>query len=173
MSADNTPLRGFKSSLDEGGIRTPFIVSWPDKFKGGRTVDTPVISFDILPTALDALGMLNSASDFDGKSMLPLLTGESNQHHETLFWSKGPDDEWAVRQEDWKLHWTKGKMELINLAEDPSETKNLVCENAHKVKELAAAYDKWITTMANPITDGPKRVDQVSSSDPIQEKVPT
>ena len=51
MSADNTPLRGFKQMLDEGGIRTPFIVSWPDKFGGGRTVDTPIISFDILPTA--------------------------------------------------------------------------------------------------------------------------
>ncbi|MCP4174796.1 MAG: hypothetical protein GY758_28955 [Fuerstiella sp.] len=35
-------------------MRTPFIVSWPDRFTGGRTVDTPIISFDILPTALDA-----------------------------------------------------------------------------------------------------------------------
>lgn len=53
MRANNAPLRGFKASLDEGEIRTPFIVSWPDKFQGGRTVDTPVISFDILPTVLD------------------------------------------------------------------------------------------------------------------------
>jgi arylsulfatase A-like enzyme len=93
MNADNTPLRGFKASLDEGGIRTPFIVSWPQKLKGGRTVDTPIISFDILPTALDALGKLPAKNEFDGKSLLPLLTGESTQHHETIFWSKGKEDE--------------------------------------------------------------------------------
>ena len=82
MSADNTPLRGFKGSLEEGGIRTPFIVSWPAKFSGKRTVDTPVISLDILPTALDAIGV-EAPTDpaFDGRSMLPLLAGESKNHH--------------------------------------------------------------------------------------------
>ncbi len=169
MSADNTPLRGFKASLDEGGIRTPFIVSWPDKFKGGRTVDTPVISFDILPTALDALGVMPAKNDFAGKSLLPLLMGESRQHHDTLFWSKGPDDEWAVRRGDWKLHWARGEMELVNLADDPSESTNLADRNGEKVRELGEAYDKWIATMADPITGGVKRKDgpneTVASSD--------
>ncbi|HIF23748.1 MAG TPA: hypothetical protein EYQ27_18005, partial [Gemmatimonadetes bacterium] len=54
MSANNAPLRGFKGSFYEGGIRTPFLVSWPERFAGGRTVDAPVISLDILPNALDA-----------------------------------------------------------------------------------------------------------------------
>ncbi len=160
MQANNAPLRGFKGSLDEGGIRTPFIVSWPDKFQGGRTVDTPVISFDILPTVLDALGAMPTKNDFAGKSFLPLLTGESKQHHDTLFWSKGPDDEWAVRRGQWKLHWNKGKLELVNLADDPSETRNLAGDNAEKVKELREAYDKWIVTMADPITGGSKRKDE-------------
>ena len=159
MSADNTPLRGFKQTLDEGGIRTPFIVSWPDKFKGGRTINTPIISFDILPTVLDASGAIPAKHDFAGKSLLPLLTGETTRHHDTLFWSKGPDDEWAVRRGDWKLHWTKGNMELINLADDISESKNLLKGNADKVKELSEAYDDWIAKMEDPITGGPKRAD--------------
>ena len=98
-------------------------------------------------------------NDFAGKSLLPLLTGESKQHHDTLFWSKGPDDEWAVRRGDWKLHWTKGRMELVNLADDLSETKNLADSNADKVKELSEAYDEWIAAMADPITGGVKRKD--------------
>ncbi len=49
MEANNGSLRGFKQMLYEGGIRTPWIVSWPAKFPGGRSIDTPVISFDILP----------------------------------------------------------------------------------------------------------------------------
>ena len=98
-------------------------------------------------------------NDFAGKSFLPLLTGESKQHHDTLFWSKGPDDEWAVRRDQWKLHWNKGKLELVNLADDLSETRNLAGDNAEKVKELREAYDRWIVTMADPITGGSKRKD--------------
>ena len=98
MEADNTPLNGFKQSFLEGGIRTPFIVSWPDKYQGGQTIDTPVISFDILPTALDALGIdAPESAAFDGKSLLPLIEGKTDKHHDTLYWSKGSDGEWAVR----------------------------------------------------------------------------
>lgn len=160
MSADNTPLRGFKGSLDEGGIRTPFIISWPDAFKGGRTVDTPIISFDILPTALDALDKLPDPNEFDGKSLLPLLTGESTSHHDTMFWSKGQEGEWAVRRGNWKLHSVKGKIELVDLGEDPAETKNVADRHQDKVKELSAAYDGWMAEMADPITGGAKRTDQ-------------
>ncbi|MEO2024626.1 MAG: sulfatase-like hydrolase/transferase [Fuerstiella sp.] len=170
MSADNSPLRGSKGSLDEGGIRTPFIVSWPDKFKGGRTVDTPIISFDILPTALDALGTLPAKNEFDGKSLLPLLTGQSTKHHETIFWSKGQEDEWAVRRGDWKLHWTKGTVELVNLSDDPSEKKNVAESRTDKIVELSIAYDNWIAPMADPITGGSKRVDSFKAAAPAPEK---
>lgn len=166
MSADNTPLRGFKQSLDEGGVRTPFLVSWPAKFRGARTIDVPAISFDILPTTLDALDAMPAEHDFAGKSLLPLLTGKTTAHHQTLFWSKGPDDEWAVRQGDWKLHWTKGQFELINLEQDPSETRNLAESQPSKVAELSKAFDAWIAAMDEPITGGPKRVDGPASRKP-------
>ena len=159
MRADNTPLRGFKASLDEGGIRTPFIVSWPEQFEGGRSIDTPVISFDILPTVLDATNSLPSGNNFDGKSLLPLLAGEATSHHGTLFWSKGEEDEWAVRHGDWKLHYRRGGIELIDLANDISETTNLASEHPELVSELAGAFDAWLAPMADPITGGAKRLD--------------
>ncbi len=96
---------------------------------------------------------------FDGKSLLPLLMVQSNQHHDTLFWSKGPEDEWAVRRGDWKLHWNKGHMELINLADDPSETTNLADKRPDIARQLSAAFDTWIEPMPNPITGGAKRKD--------------
>jgi len=71
MEADNTPLRGWKGSNWEGGIRTPFIVSWPARFKGGRALNMPVISLDVLPTVLDGIGVSGpTATPFDGKSLL-------------------------------------------------------------------------------------------------------
>jgi arylsulfatase A-like enzyme len=150
-------LRGFKGSLYEGGIRTPFIVSWPDKFSGNRVIDTPVISLDILPTALDGIGIQPpTATPFDGKSLLPPLAGQSQTHHNTLFWSKGHEGEWAVRRGDWKLHVLKGKMELVNLAEDPSERMDLSSKHPEMAKTLTEAFDVWIAPMADPITGGNK-----------------
>ena len=173
MSANNAPLRGFKGSLDEGGIRTPFIVSWPNQFKGGRTIDTPVISFDILPTALDALGESIPSDRFDGKSLLPLLTGKSKQLHSTLYWSKGGEGDWVVRQGDWKLHVVRGKPELINLAKDPSETTNLAEQHAARVQEMTDVYQRWIDQMDDPITGGSRfwnaaEADQTQNGRPSQ-----
>ena len=159
MQANNTPLRGFKGSLEEGGIRTPFIVTWPARFRGGRTVETPVISNDILPTALDAVGKLPADNDFDGKSLLGLLTGKATTHHDTLYWSKGGDGEWAVRRGNWKLRAVKERRELFDLAKDPSERTNLAARRPEMVKTLTAAYETWIEPMADPITGGKKRWD--------------
>ncbi len=54
--AINTPLRGHKGQLWEGGIRVPMAMRWPRKIAPGRVVKTPVISPDWLPTFVDASG---------------------------------------------------------------------------------------------------------------------
>ena len=159
MTAHNAPLRGFKGSLYEGGIRTPFLVSWPKRFEGGRTIATPVISLDILPTAIEAVGATPpEGHEFDGKSLLPLLTGKATRHHDTLFWSEGGGTgEWAVRRGDWKLHGNKGKLELYDLGQDPGEQNDLAKQHRDQVTELQSAFDAWLEPMAEPITGGSKR----------------
>ena len=78
MSANNAPLRGNKQLDYEGGIRVPFIVSWPAKLEGGTTCDVPLWSTDILPTILAATGIESPTErPLDGKNMLPALTGET------------------------------------------------------------------------------------------------
>ena len=157
MSADNSPLRGFKGSFLEGGIRTPFFVSWPERFAGGRTVETPVISLDILPTALEALGVEGEPA-FDGKSLLPLLTGASEKHHETLYWSAGGESgEWALRRGDWKLYGKKADLQLFQLAQDPSEEEDLSAAHPELVQELSADYEHWLASMAEPISGQARR----------------
>jgi arylsulfatase A-like enzyme len=159
MSADNSPLRGFKSSFYEGGIRTPFIVSWPARCPGGRTVDTPVISLDILPTVLEAVGAAPpEGPPLDGRSLLPLLTGAPGPHHDALYWSSGGlEGAWAVRRGDWKLHGLRDQVELVDLSADPAETTNLAVQHPAVVRELTALYEAWLEPMPPPITGGPKR----------------
>jgi arylsulfatase A-like enzyme len=161
MNAINTPLRGFKAQNYEGGIRTPFIVSWPARFKGGRTIATPVTSLDILPTALAAAGVpLPTEKPLDGRSLLPLLTGQTTQHLDTFYWSEGGGaGGWAVRAGDWKLVTQRNqtKPELFNLAADPAETKDLATTQPAKVAELTKLYDTWIDQMAEPMHGPGKR----------------
>ncbi len=52
---DNTPLHGAKGDLHDGGIRVPFLVSWPAKLRPG-VYDQPVIALDFLPTAVALAG---------------------------------------------------------------------------------------------------------------------
>ena len=149
MNANNGILRGFKGSLYEGGIRTPWVVSWPAKFSGGRTIDAPVISLDILPTVVDAIGTKGEGKRvFDGKSLLPLLMGKSTVHHPVLYWNSGePKGEWAVREGNWKAHGFKQKYELYDLASDPSEKTDLATKRPELAKRLAKRHETWLAEM--------------------------
>lgn len=149
MEANNGSLRGFKQNLYEGGIRTPWIVTWPETFSGGRKIDTPIISIDILPTVLDALGIDGpKETPFDGKSILPIISGKSDTHHAEMYWnSGGPKGEWAVRQGDWKAHGFKEKFTLFNLKDDPSETRDVSMDNSRKANELFALHANWLEEM--------------------------
>ena len=149
MNANNGILRGFKGSLYEGGIRTPWVVSWPAKFSGGRTIDAPVISLDILPTVVDAMGTKDTVKRvFDGKSLLPLLMGKSTSHHPVLYWNSGePKGEWAVREGNWKAHGFKQKYELYDLASDPSEKTDLAAKRPELARRLAKRHETWLAEM--------------------------
>jgi arylsulfatase A-like enzyme len=149
MEANNGILNGFKGSLYEGGIRTPWVVSWPARFKGGRKISTPVISLDILPTTLDALGVAGAGNTpFDGKSLLPLLTGGERTLDRVLYWNSGPPKgEWAVRDGDWKAHGFKDRYQLFNLAQDPSEKNDLAAKHPAQAQKLYDRQQTWLKEM--------------------------
>jgi arylsulfatase A-like enzyme len=151
----NRPLRGNKHQNWEGGVRTPFFVSWPKRFKAGQTIDAPVISMDILPTLLDVLGLpLPADKPLDGKSLLPLIDGKVAALHDQLFWSDGPDGWWSARIGDWKMLGEKDTVQLFNLAKDPAEKTDLSRENPEKLSEVRKAFDAWLDAMPDPMTKG-------------------
>jgi arylsulfatase A-like enzyme len=148
----NLPLRGFKSTYWEGGIRVPFCVRWPEKLPAGDVYREPVISLDIVPTAVAAAGAtLPDDRRIDGVNLVPYLTGErTTPPHEILFWRMF--DRQAVRKGDWKLVRMEGGVEeLFNLAEDLGETNDLSTERPEVLRELARAFDEWSAAMAEPL----------------------
>ena len=125
--ADNTPLRDYKHSVYEGGLRVPFVVSWPGHIEAGSTCNEPVISIDLLPTICAATGIdLPDDRVYDGQDLLPTLSGKtSGRVHEHLFFD-GDDGYWSVRSGGWKLVSNKaGELELYNLEDDLAESTDI------------------------------------------------
>ncbi len=156
---DNSPLRGAKGMVYEGGMRVPFLVSWPAKIKPG-TYDQPLIALDFLPTALAAAESAElTPKNLDGVNLLPFLSGEkSGVPHELLFWrTGGPGGNNAVRRGSMKLLRNgKAEPELYDLAADVGESKNLAAEKPEVVKELVAAIAEWEKGTIAPTFQSPK-----------------
>lgn len=97
-------VRGAKGETWSGGYRVPALFHWPAGFDGARTVNAPAMNIDILPTVLDAAGLEPAPGIVtDGRSLLPLLRGETAESpHEFLYFFDG-EDVIGVRAGHWKL----------------------------------------------------------------------
>ncbi len=171
QTANNTPLRGGKHQDYEGGIRVPFIVSWPAQLKPGES-QAVVSSFDILPTALAAVGSLTKVDKpFDGINLIPILRGDRSPSPRNLFWSAGGQEVWwAVRSGDWKLVGEKDRIGLFDLSQDVSEKEDLAQKMPEKTAELIALHDAWLAEMAEPVKGGGKRYGVEGSTGKKKEK---
>ena len=158
--AANDPLRERKHFNYEGGVRVPMCISWPGGLGAysNTVVSAPIMSIDILPTVLDAAQIepVKGFDALDGKSLLPLIRGETDSVHDALFWSEGGETgEYAVRSGDWKLYMDEDVFELYNLAGDIGETIDLAEQYPEKVRKLHHAYYDWIMEMTVACGDDP------------------
>ena len=82
------------------------MVYFPKKIKGGRTIDTPMMTIDILPTIAEITGTDLPENKIDGKSVWKNWTGETDQsQHQALFFYYNKNELHGVRYKDWKLYF--------------------------------------------------------------------
>jgi len=165
--SSNGPLHGVKATTWEGGVRVPFLVSWPGKLPEGVKYDHPVIQLDITATSLAAAGVETKDAKLDGVDLVPFLSGKNAAPpHDSLYWRFGA--QWAIRTGDWKLvkaverrrnnreefenpaAATQDGARLFNLSSDLGETKDLAAENPQKVAELSAKWKDWNKDLVAP-----------------------
>jgi len=142
LTSSNAPLRGGKGQLFEGGIRVPFAMQWKGRLPAGQTSHRPVISLDILPTALAAAGGPVPAN-LDGRDLL----AQTNRREErTLFWRYGANI--ALRRGDWKLvRQGSGVFALFHLGEDPGEKRDRLADQPGIARALRADLERMDASM--------------------------
>ena len=150
----NCGLRARKGGVYEGGVRAPFFVRWPGRFRAGRKVDRIADHIDVYPTLLELCGVARPAGPpIDGASLVPLLDGrESGWPERVLFThreaARDPSQMWngAVRSDRYNL--VNGK-ELYDVIADPGETRDIAAAHPEKAKELREAYERWYPKAAD------------------------
>ena len=152
-SSNNGPLRDYKQSVYEGGIRVPFLISWPGHLKPNTVSEEPVIFADIMPTIVAAVGALMPPGR-EGRNMLPILTGRAKRPlHDSLYWD-GAEGRTAIRSGPWKLVTNGDKVELFNLQQDLPEKLNLAAQKPEVVAQLREKFDTWSKANAPRIGKG-------------------
>lgn len=136
----NTPFRRYKRWVHEGGIATPFLVSWPaGGLRTGAFVRTPFQLTDVLPTLTEAAGI--PAPPGPGTSMLSALReGEGEPH--PLFWEHIGNR--AARIGRWKIVCEADEpWELYDMETDRSELDDVSGEHPDVVDEMAGLWQEW------------------------------
>lgn len=165
--ANNLPLCGSKYTMHEGGIRVPFMLSWPAGLPGGRIYDHRISALDVVPTCLEAAGINpDSTGRFDGTSLLePVRENRpSEAAHEPLYFKF--EKHYAVIDKGWKLVYTDDynppdrpitsqillgahnrQLALYNLETDPSERTNIIEQEPVKADQLKSYFSQWLEKM--------------------------
>lgn len=142
-------LRGLKGSLYEGGVRVPTLVRWPGHVAAGSESDAISGFEDWMPTIFDLIESTPAVPQgIDGKSIAPTLLGQTQPEREFLYREfTGYGGQQTVRVGDWKAvrqNIGKGKLEieLYNIANDISESKNVAAENPQIVAKLKSILER-------------------------------
>jgi len=141
-TTSNTPFRRHKTWTHEGGIATPFILSWPEGIAArGEIRRTPGHVIDVVPTLLQLTGATaaENVPPSPGRSLVPLFEKDEGVTHDSLWWFH--DGHKAVRQGDWKAVASESEpWELYRLDADRTETNDLAEANPDKLEELVALW---------------------------------
>jgi len=155
-------MRGRKGSVYRGGVRVPFFIKYPGKFKGDTEINTTTAHIDILPTIASICeGPLPKGVKIDGKDLLPVLKGQAVEwENRSLFfyWTRQFPELYnniALHKGSFKLvgHTSFdadiSDLQLFNIESDPYELENLVGEKEGLAWELKREMDEYYHELVN------------------------
>ena len=147
----NGPLRDFKGSLYEGGIRAAAFATWPGRIPGGQRIREPVHVVDWYPTLLSLAGRPpDGGPSLDGVDIWPVLTSRAKSPHAEILVATGPRTA-ALRSGDWKLiSGERRPPELYDLAADLGEQRDLAGREPGKLADMQRRMDAVLAGAVPP-----------------------
>lgn len=157
-AARNTPLRGKKSDLFEGGFRVPMAARWPGVIPAGMKFTEPVSALDIMATIAAANGIPEDPErPWDGVDLVPYLRdGKSGAPHERVYLRMYDRGAFAMREGPHKIIKPKGDegLLLFNLDEDLGEKNDTAAANPGRLKTMVQGYEQWNSQLVPPAFPG-------------------
>lgn len=153
-------LRGTKLSLYEGGIRMPFIISWPGQIKAGtRDTVSMITGVDLLPSLFGLCQLqLPQSYKSDGTDRSAVFKGKASVRRADMYWDYGRNQiayaypkgrdrspNLAIRSGEWKLlvNDDGSDPQLYQVIKDPGETHNLAGEFPDIARALQVKLLQW------------------------------
>jgi len=154
--ADNSPLRGGKSQMFEGGLRVPCVVRWPGVVPAGTVCREFLTSLEVFPTIARAAGA-DCPQDvaLDGFDMMPILTGAQASPRMEMFWERRGDR--AARVGRWKWVQSQRGSGLFDLSRDVGEQQDLSVQRPERLERVKQRFAAWKEAMAQADPRGPFR----------------
>jgi len=125
-------------------LKVPFMIRLPGG-QGARRTSAIVQFHDVLPTLLDVVGLSNNSTSMHGRSFLPVLRGDADQHRDVIItgYYEAPDR--CIRDQTWSyIQRPQGQPdELYNLVDDPYERTNLIDEYPDEARRLAMMFGSY------------------------------
>ncbi len=152
----NTPYRGAKGQVYDGGIHVPFAARWKGRIPAGKKLADPVISLDVFATSTSLAGV--TPPNIDGVDLMPHILGQAKQPpHQRLFWRTGGGASFAVREGRYKLvKIGANPSALYDLEADISETTDIAASNPDVLVRLEAARLDWNKQLKPPLFQSPQ-----------------
>jgi arylsulfatase A-like enzyme len=136
----NGGMKGRKGSVDEGGLRVPFLIRWPGHIRPGAKIPQIAGAIDLLPTLADMAGIpLTSKKPLDGKSLKPLLLGQARQWPDRMIFSL-QRNRVSVRTQQYRLD---AQGQLFDMIADPGQYRDVAKDKPEIASKLRQVASKW------------------------------
>ena len=180
-------MRGMKTHVDDGGVRSPLVFHWPKQVPAGGELKPLCAHIDLMPTILDACQVpLPEGIKIDGRSFLPLLAERKTTwptRQVVLQAHRGNEPQafhnFALHEGRWKLVHPSGfgkerftgaaKLELYDLSTDPQQRHDLASQRPEVFQRLKGAYQAWFDDVSSSRPDNyaPPRIVIGTDHEPV------